>query len=355
MRRGGRAALTIAVLLLMTGQLLTTSRALADDTWAIDSWIELSATSPATDCPIDASVELRRDGYAAEGVEVLMALYVGEELISADRVVTDEDGIAFLEIDGSPADGLGGWIDVTLNDEYWWGTAASPGVGEGCTDGYLLHNEKGSIPGFAVATDDSAEAAFFADDSGSVAEDAGSGGFIPEVGFYVQQRNLSCEYAALSMATSALGAWVSEYEFDNRVGWAANPHYGFRGDINGLWGNTTDYGVYAEPLVPVLNANGFNADVFYSFGDPAPLRERLDAGRPVIAWLGFYGDTAFAVEDNGSYLLAPGMQTVVVYGYDDAGVHVADPASGSYDYYLWDDFLAMWSILDGMGLAVSPW
>jgi hypothetical protein len=45
----------------------------------------------------------------------------------------------------------------------------------------------------------------------------------------------------------------------------------------------------------------------------------------------------------------------VVYGYDDAGVYLADPASGGYDYYAWADFLALWSTLNGMALAVSPW
>ena len=32
---------------------------------------------------------------------------------------------------------------------------------------------------------------------------------IPEVGFYVQQRNLSCEYAAVYMATAAWGSGIS--------------------------------------------------------------------------------------------------------------------------------------------------
>jgi ABC-type bacteriocin/lantibiotic exporter with double-glycine peptidase domain len=46
---------------------------------------------------------------------------------------------------------------------------------------------------------------------------------------------------------------------------------------------------------------------------------------------------------------------VVVYGYDAQGVHVADPASGTLTYFTWDEFVSMWSILDGMALAVSPW
>ena len=59
---------------------------------------------------------------------------------------------------------------------------------------------------------------------------------------YTQQRNLSCEYASLVIAFSTYGVTVSEYAFDDLVGWSENPHLGFRGDINGNWGNTTDYG-----------------------------------------------------------------------------------------------------------------
>jgi LysM repeat protein len=178
---------------------------------------------------------------------------------------------------------------------------------------------------------------------------------VPGVPAYHQAYNLSSGYAAAYIATSAFGAGVPESVFVDSVPLSQNPHWGYRGNLNGDWGGTTDYGVYAEPLVPVLNSNGFNAEVLYGAGDPAVLRAYLDAGSPVIAWLGLSGDTAYAVEDDGSYLLAPGMHVVVVYGYDDGGVYLADPASGDYDYYAWADFLAMWSTLNGMGLAVAPW
>lgn len=172
---------------------------------------------------------------------------------------------------------------------------------------------------------------------------------------YHQAYNLSPAYAAGYIATSAFGAGVPESVFIEQVPLSPNPHWGYRGNLNGDWGNTTDYGVYAEPLIPVLNANGFNAEAFYGGGDPTQLQAYLDAGVPVIAWLGFYGDTAFSVDDHGSYQLAAGMHTVVVYGYDAQGVHVADPASGTLTYFTWDEFVSMWSILDGMALAVSPW
>lgn len=177
-----------------------------------------------------------------------------------------------------------------------------------------------------------------------------------DVPTYVQQRNLSCEYASLSIATGAWGNWVSEWEFDHRVGWSDNPHWGFRGDITGWWGNTTDYGVYAEPLVAPLAEFGFYGEVFYGGGDASELRSRLDDGAPVVVWLGLWGDQTFYeyASDGTAYKLAPGYHVVVANGYDEGGVHVSDPATGSYNYYGWGDFMWMWNVLDGMSLAVWP-
>ena len=177
---------------------------------------------------------------------------------------------------------------------------------------------------------------------------------VPAVG---QQRNLSCEYAALVSAMGAFGVWVSEYEFDHRVGWSANPHWGFRGDITGAWGGTDDYGVYAEPLAAALADFGFWGEVFYGQGDPSALTARLDAGFPVLVWVGLWGDQGFYehAEDGTPYKLVPGQHVVVAYGYDAGGVYVADPAAADYTFYAWGDFLWLWDALDGMALAVGPY
>jgi LysM repeat protein len=180
------------------------------------------------------------------------------------------------------------------------------------------------------------------------------GVFVPGVPTYVQQRNLSCEYAAAYIATSAFGAGVPEEAFLATVPPARNPHWGYRGNIDGWWGNTDDYGVYAEALVPTLEANGFAAEVFYGGGDPEALRARIDIGKPVVTWLGYWGDTGVTLEDEGVYTVAAGMHVVVAYGYDEGGVHVSNPARGTYEYFPWAEFSAMWQVLDGMGLAVAP-
>jgi LysM repeat protein/uncharacterized protein YvpB len=177
--------------------------------------------------------------------------------------------------------------------------------------------------------------------------------FAADVPAYQQMYSLSCEYAAAYIATSAFGWGVPESAFIERVGGSANPHWGYRGNIHGAWGGVDDYGVYPEALVPTLNEFGFMADVFYG-GDASALTARIDAGMPVMTWLGYFGDTAWVQEDEGAYLLAPGLHVVTVYGYDDGGVYVANPGRGNFDYYAWGDFLGMWSVLDGMALAVAP-
>jgi uncharacterized protein YvpB len=191
--------------------------------------------------------------------------------------------------------------------------------------------------------------------SKAIAQETGSGAsfWVPS---YVQQRNLSCEYAALTIATGAWGDPVSEWAFDDLVGWSANPHWGYRGDITGWWGGTDDYGVYAEPLAAALPSVGFAGEVFYGQGDPAALTARLDRGLPTLAWIGEQGDTGFYdyADDGTPFKLAAGEHVVVAYGYDEGGVYVSDPAFGDATYYGWGDFLWMWNVFDGMALAVAP-
>ena len=202
-----------------------------------------------------------------------------------------------------------------------------------------------------------AEEAWVADAVGGMVGDweepAGGTVFAADAPAYLQSYSLSCEYAAAYIATAAFGWGIPESAFLERIGTSANPHWGYRGSIHGAWGGTDDYGIYPEALVPTLNEFGFIGDVFYG-SEASALTSRIDAGMPVMTWLGYFGDTAWLQEDEGSYLLVPGMHVVTVYGYDDGGVYVSNPGRGSYDYYPWGDFLSMWSVLDGMALGVAP-
>src|SRR3954471_6444995 len=114
-----------------------------------------------------------------------------------------------------------------------------------------------------------------------------------DVPLYTQQRNLSCEYASLVIAMGAYDTWVSEWAFDELVPASDNPHWGYRGDINGSWGNSTDYGVYPEALVRPLAELGFRGEVFYGEGDASSLERYLTNGVPVMLWLGMRGDQSY--------------------------------------------------------------
>lgn len=342
-----RKALAIAFgMALLGGQFGNLHQASAADDWNVDSWIELSSTAPASGCGIDSSIEVRSDGYPVSGVDVFIGLFVDSNLVSADRVSTDENGVAFLSIDSSLADGEDAWIDVTLNDTYWWGTAAYPGKGDGCYDSSLQTSESGWIAASASQPDDANSTS----DVASVATASGST-IIPEVGFYVQQRNLSCEYASIHIATSAWGRPVSEFDLDSLVGWSDNPHEGYRGDITGWWGNTYDYGVYAEPLSWALSQYGYVGEVNYSGGDPSWLVNQIDLGNPTLVWLGLWGDQSVYYD---GYKVVAGMHVLVAYGYDEGGIYLSDPAIGGTKYYDWGTFEWMWGVMDGMSLAVYP-
>lgn len=181
---------------------------------------------------------------------------------------------------------------------------------------------------------------------------AGNGSLVPGVPFYKQEHNLSCEYAAAHIATGAFGNAIPEQNFIDNIGEALNPHKGYRGNIDGQWGGITDYGVYPEAMQGVLQAWGFSDDIFYSEGDPSQLKAEIDAGHPVLVWLGLWGDDAQVLHDDGTYTVAAGDHVMVAYGYDNGGVYLSDPASASSKYFDWNTFTSMWTVLDGMSMAI---
>jgi uncharacterized protein YvpB len=68
-----------------------------------------------------------------------------------------------------------------------------------------------------------------------------------------------------------------------------------------------------------------------------------------------WGDQSFRTEIGGqSFTLLPAMHVMVAYGYDDDGIYLSDPGTGTYRFYDWGTFNEMWSVLDGMALAVYP-
>lgn len=316
---------------------------------SVDAWIEIANPQPGAGCFVETSVEIRSDGAAVEGAEVVIALSEdgGGEVLSSERALTDESGIAFLGFDTSAAsNGAKTWMDILVNGSYIGGRTIF--VTDGACDGApSLLDLSGDVPTIAdTAVETPAEAEVQAESNGGEV-------IIPGVVAYQQQRPLSCEFAAVSIATGALGSWVSEYDIEAVTPLTANPHAGYRGNINGTWGNTVDYGIYADGLVPGLAQFGFTGHSFYGGRDD--LRYSIDQGRPTIVWLGLWGDQSHDeyTEDGTRYQVTAGMHVMVAYGYDNDGVYLSDPGTGSLRYYDWGTFESMWNVMDGMALGIS--
>jgi len=345
MRRWTGVPLSVALALAFMGGLFGVRPATVG-AQSVSTWVTLASKNPSVGCVVDISVEARRaDGNSVSGVEILLGLVIDGEIYSLDRAVTGDDGIVFLALDTSEAfAGGNAQIDVNIGGAYMGSAPISLTKSGPCSDNSTMWTTTKEINVVQAVT------------TGDPAAIESAGGTFVWVPSYAQQRNLSCEYASLTIATGAFGNGISEYEFDNRVGSSSNPHWGYRGNISGSWGNTTDYGVYAEPLVGPLADFGFNGEVFYGLGDPSALKARLDEGRPTLVWIALWGDLSQVdyTDDGTRFTLNPGIHVVVAYGYDAGGVYVSDPAVGAKRYYDWGTFSTMWSVLDGMALSVSP-
>ncbi len=171
-----------------------------------------------------------------------------------------------------------------------------------------------------------------------------------------QSYNLSCEYAAAAAVTLFWGNLISEKHFLREVPESPNPHIGFRGDINGTFGGLTDYGVYAEALVPVLEQHGYEGTVFY--GGVARLKAELEAGHPVVAWITVDKNATRPVYhrtyEGDPFKLVPYEHTVVAYGYNTDGLYVMDVGDGGKYFTDWDSFLRRWAYFDEMALLIHP-
>ncbi len=168
-----------------------------------------------------------------------------------------------------------------------------------------------------------------------------------------QEHSLSCEYASLQIATAALGNEIHEDRFIPVVGKNANPHYGFRGNIDASYiFGTDDYGVYPEALAKALPTFGFTGEVFY--GGTDTLKSYLKAGTPVVVWIDLGYTTSFTMMINGEPVtMAPRSHVVVAYGYSSQGVLISDPDSSNPKRLItWSNFNIMWSSMDQMALAV---
>lgn len=311
---------------------------------SVDAWVEFATTEPGAGCVVDVSVD-GGAGMAGADVSIVVSDDSSGAVISSDSGTANGSGIAWLVIDTSGAGaGAKGWASVNVNGTYLGGQSIWVTGDGGCSGSSTLVNLTGNVSAASTST---------ASESSDSSASSGGAVVIPGAIAYHQQRGLSCEYASIAIATGMLGSWVSEYDMESVVPLNANPHWGYRGDITASWGNTTNYGVYADPLVSGLAQFGFQGEAY--FGTPSDLMYQLDLGRPNLVWIGARGDAGSFYEwtgDGSRYQLTPYMHVVVIYGYDDGGVYVSDPGNGQLDYWSWSGFEAMWSVMDGMALSV---
>ena len=177
--------------------------------------------------------------------------------------------------------------------------------------------------------------------------------YIRGVPLYSQIHNLSCEYAAAKMVTAYWGEMVPEWQFIANIPVRDNPHFGYRGNIDGGGGGLWDYGIYSEPIANYLDSLGFYTNAFY--GDAASLKAEVAAGHPVIVWVTIalqYTTPVRTVEDGWPVKLVPGEHAVVVTGYDSGGVYVNGPAQGIRARFDWASFLRSWGYFDNMALSI---
>lgn len=177
-----------------------------------------------------------------------------------------------------------------------------------------------------------------------------------DVPIYKQQHSLGCESTAAAMAANYHHVGASEQDILDALPRNENPYLGFRGNVDGQYGGTDDYGVYAGPVRQVLTRMGLN--VQHLKGGLDEIKTHLRHGRPVIAWVtyGFQAQTPQQVvmPDDQIVTLVPYEHTVLIVGYNRDGLWVNDPYAGTQDFYPEGEFLRSFAYLGNMALVVGP-
>lgn len=183
-------------------------------------------------------------------------------------------------------------------------------------------------------------------------------GLPPEVRLAVtrqrQSHNLSCESSSASMVAQYLGINLNEAQVLAMLPLNANPHRGFRGNVDGPTGGIEDYGVYASPILDILNKQGLQARLVA--GGLDGIKAAIAQGNPVIAWVTYDCLPSTPVERNiegQTVTLVPYQHVVVVTGYNAQGVWANDPWDGQEDFYATTDFERAMSYFDDMAVVVA--
>jgi uncharacterized protein YvpB len=174
------------------------------------------------------------------------------------------------------------------------------------------------------------------------------------VGRQKQSHNLSCESSAASMIAQYYGLSLSEADVLNALPYSANPNLGFRGNVDGPTGGIEDYGVYAGPIMAILNARGLHASPVE--GGLDGIRAAIARGNPVIAWVTYnctVSTPTTTTVDGKEVTLVPFQHVVVVTGYDAGGFWANDPWDGQEDYYANGDVARAMGYFGDMAIEVA--
>jgi uncharacterized protein YvpB len=150
------------------------------------------------------------------------------------------------------------------------------------------------------------------------------------------------------------GFGVSETEVLAALPLNDNPNLGFRGNVDGPTGGTEDYGVYAQPIMAVLNSRGLQARRIA--GGLEGIKAAIARSNPVIAWVTYnclYSTPSTVTIDGAAVTLVPNQHVVVVTGYNADGVWANDPWDGKEDYYTNADFERAMGYFGNMALEVA--
>ena len=169
-----------------------------------------------------------------------------------------------------------------------------------------------------------------------------------------QGHNLSCESSAASMVAQFHGVQLSEQEVLASLPASKNPHLGFRGNVDGPTGGIVDYGVYAEPVLEILNTRGLKAEMVT--GGIEGIKAAIARGNPVIAWVTYDcqpSTPTTKVIDGQKVTLVPNQHVVVITGFNAEGVWANDPWDGQEDFYQMGDLERAMSYFGDMAIEIA--
>lgn len=169
-----------------------------------------------------------------------------------------------------------------------------------------------------------------------------------------QSRSLSCESSAASMVAQYHGIDLNEAAALSALPLDDNPHLGFRGNVDGPTGGIEDYGVYAGPVVDLLNAQGLRS--WPIPGEIPSIKAAIARGNPVLAWVTYdcmVSTPTTAIIDGAQVTLVPNQHVVVVTGYNAEGVWANDPWDGGQDFYAYSDLERSMGYFGGMAIEVA--